>query len=111
MFLKENIRIKNNKSYSYFYVVEGYRDENNRVKQKTVLKIGDVPREVAENILAALKGGAIFDINDIKIEKSYEYGASMFLNDVGKSLELIKLLIKDIRCNTICFFLQLPWMP
>jgi ABC-type tungstate transport system permease subunit len=81
MFLKGNVRKKDNKTYNYFYIVEGHRDENNKVKQKKVFKICDVPREVAENILMAFKGTAFFDINDIIIEKSYEYGASMFLNE------------------------------
>src|SRR5665647_1614435 len=94
MFLKANIRKKNNKAYTYFYIVEGYRDENNKVKQKTVLKIGDVPREVAENVLMALKGDALFDINDIVVDKSYEYGASMFLNEVWEKAGINKILDK-----------------
>ena len=94
MFLKGNVRKKNNKTYNYFYIVEGHRDENNKVKQKTVFKIGDVPREVAENILMAFKGTAFFDINDIIIEKSYEYGASMFLNEVWKKSGIDKILDK-----------------
>lgn len=94
MYLKESFRKNNKKTYSYFSIVESYRDENSRVKQRAIANLGNISREKAEAFLAIYKGTEIIDFDKVEIEKSCEYGASKFLDEIWKTAKLDKILSK-----------------
>jgi len=86
------IRIERKKSGSYIRIVEGYRDENNLVKQKTLYNLGKVEDYKPEQLqrigktLIESATGNILDLkqHNIKGIVLYNYGFPLIYNHILK---------------------------
>lgn len=92
MYLKKNSRKVDGKIYEYYFIVEGYRDENSKVKHKVIASLGNITKKQADAYLAIHKGSTVLDFDNIKVIKTLEYGASKLLDEIWKSSKLDKIL-------------------
>jgi hypothetical protein len=99
------IRIEKKKSGSYIRIVEGYRDENNQVKHKTLYNLGkveDYKPEQLQRIGKALIESATGNIlniknNTIKEIARYNYGFPLIYKQILKLYQLDTLLERYFR--------------
>lgn len=99
------IRIEKKKSGSYIRIVEGYRDENNQVKHKTLYNLGKVEDYKPEQLQRIGKAliesatGNILDLKEHKIKEiaRYNYGFPLIYKQILKLYHLDILLDKYFR--------------
>lgn len=94
-------RLMNGKNKTYLYAVEGYRDDNNKVKQRIIHKLGpleelaDSLRTIVMKLPKGKKNVAILKPEISRIEMRYNYGCMRIINKLWNELK-IEELIKDI---------------
>ncbi len=86
--------VPNRKNIKYLYYVQGYRDHKNKVKQKTIEKIGDW-----EDLIKKYDD-PIKHFNDLAEERAIELGLN---DDIEKTLEidLRQFLDSDFKTNNL----------
>ena len=99
MYITEIKSEKNGKKYKTTLIRESYRDENGKVKNKTVANISNLPPELACCIKSFFKGGEN-NINafDLKNGGTYEYGASYAFKNLAKQIGL-EQVISSTKCE------------
>jgi len=65
MYVAKYTRKTEKKTYASYFINEAYRDENGKPRQRRLLNISHLPIEKIEAIKVALKGGSIFDWDNL----------------------------------------------
>ena len=79
MYIEEITKQYRGKIYKSVLIRESYRDENNKVKHRTIANISKLPEEYIyelRRILGNKKGKNNIGVKDLIIGRNYEYGAS-----------------------------------
>jgi len=97
MFVKENARKKDGKSYTYYHIVESYRDNNGVSRHQYLANISNLPKEKIEDMRALLDGDLVRkEDNDIDFHQgdSLRGAGQMALWRAWKKSGLLKMLEK-----------------
>lgn len=80
------------KSYISYLVRETYR-EKGKIKHRTISNISKLPKEQIDLIKKSLKGyKGKFNVNELKLGRSYEFGASYVFKKLAEQLGLDKMI-------------------
>ncbi|MDD5690049.1 MAG: IS1634 family transposase [Caldisericia bacterium] len=107
MFIKRCLAKFKDKEYETFWIVESYRDDNNKIKHKYLLDVTRFTPKQRENLKKVLKNPDALvyeDLNEI-FDSSYSYGDIVFLLLIFKKLGLIKILNKHLDKKTLSLIL------
>ncbi len=92
MYIETVKSVKKGKEYVTHLVRETYR-ENGKVKHRTISNISKLPKEQINLLRKSLKGyKGEFRIEDLKLGRSYEYGASYVFKSIAEQLGLDKII-------------------
>ena len=107
MFLKRCLAKFKDKEYETFWIVESYRDDNNKIKHKYLLDVTRFTPKQRENLKKVLKNPDALvyeDLNEI-FDSAYSYGDIVFLLLIFKKLGLIKILNKHLDKKSLSLIL------
>ena len=107
MFIKRCLAKFKDKEYETFWIVESYRDDNNKIKHKYLLDVTRFTPKQRENLKKVLKNPDALvyeDLNEI-FDSAYSYGDIVFLLLIFKKLGLIKILNKHLDKKTLSLIL------
>lgn len=80
------------KLYTSYLVRETYR-EKGKIKHRTISNISKLPKEQINLIKKSLKGyKGKFNVNELKLGRSYEFGASYVFKKIAEQLGLDKII-------------------
>lgn len=94
MYIAVRKRKYKGKEYHSSQIVEGYRNEEGKVRQKTLLDISRLGMEKILAMKAALQGKQIVDWNSLEGLKALDFGIPYVVGEVLKSLELPEIISK-----------------
>jgi len=89
MYLKCTGNRPGNDSIGYYKIVESYRDDNNKVKQKILFNLGPIPHSKANHIKAVLEANRNPDVICTSLENVAVKGHKKYL-DVVVLYQLLK---------------------
>jgi hypothetical protein len=97
MFIKESISRYKKKKYINASIVCGYRDENKKVKLKTIFNLGQVKddsdREKNRRILEEIKQGeTLIKIKDLNFQNQSDFGLIYCIKQVLKNNNFLKII-------------------
>jgi len=94
MFVKENERKKDGKSYMYYYIVESYRDSNGTSRHQYLANISNLPKQTIKGIRALLNDDLVTKENDVRFHQgdSLRGAGQMALWRAWKKSGLLKVL-------------------
>jgi len=94
MFVKENERKKDGKSYMYYYIVESYRDSNGTSRHQYLANISNLPKQTIKGIRALLNDDLVTKENDVQFHQgdSLRGAGQMALWRAWKKSGLLKVL-------------------
>ena len=107
MFIKRCLAKFKDKEYETFWIVESYRDDNNKIKHKYLLDVTRFTPKQRENLKKVLKNPDALvyeDLNEI-FDSAYSYGDIVFLLLIFKKLGLIKILNKHLDKKSLSLIL------
>ena len=107
MFIKRCLAKFKDKEYETFWIVESYRDDNNKIKHKYLLDVTSFTPKQRENLKKVLKNPDALvyeDLNEI-FDSAYSYGDIVFLLLIFKKLGLIKILNKHLDKKSLSLIL------
>ncbi|HQG82228.1 MAG TPA: IS1634 family transposase [Caldisericia bacterium] len=107
MFIKRCLAKFKDKEYETFWIVESYRDNNNKIKHKYLLDVTRFTPKQRENLKKVLKNPDALvyeDLNEI-FDSAYSYGDVVFLLLIFKKLGLIKILNKHLDKKSLSLIL------
>jgi len=107
MFIKRCLDKFKDKEYETFWIVESYRDDNNKIKHKYLLDVTRFTPKQRENLKKVLKNPDALvyeDLNEI-FDSAYSYGDVVFLLLIFKKLGLIKILNKHLDKKSLSLIL------
>ena len=107
MFIKRCLAKFKDKEYETFWIVESYRDDNNKIKHKYLLNVTSFTPKQRENLKKVLKNPDALvyeDLNEI-FDSAYSYGDIVFLLLIFKKLGLIKILNKHLDKKSLSLIL------
>jgi len=92
MFIKRNVKKSGSKVYHSTLLVEGYRDENKKVRHHVLSNLSKLPENLVQLIDDWCKGRPNVGLEDIPPKSSREFGAIAAVVSVIKSLGLDKII-------------------
>lgn len=96
MFVKENERKKDGKTYKYYYIVKSYRDPDGTSRHQYLANISDLPMQTIDDMRALLNGDLVTKENDVEYHQgdSLRGAGQMALWRAWKKSGLLKVLEK-----------------
>ena len=93
MYIETIKKKQGNKVYKSILIRESYRDENGKVKHKTLANLTKLPPEYIQQLKLILKNEkGDFKLKDLKNGGTYEYGASFALKSLAKQIGLEQVI-------------------
>lgn len=97
MYVATRTRKYKGKIYSSTQIVEGYRNKDGNVRQRTLLDISKLGEEKIASVKAALQGASVIDWNDIEDLQSLNFGIPYTVKKILESLGLEEIIGEDGR--------------